>query len=96
MHSETTLLGFLELCKTSTEDGYLGAVLVTDIQGVPKEFRCTHPVKPSSIQKPLYGKALEPYIGVNLCGIPLVQSTQLSPSLLLVSKELKLKNQAQI
>lgn len=81
------LLGFLVLNEISNHDGYLGAILITDLQGIPQEFRCTHPVKPTTIQKPLYGKTLEPHIGVNLCGIPLLKSIQNTPSLIVVHKE---------
>ena len=81
------LLGFLSLYETSNHDGYLGAILVTDLQGIPQEFRCTHPVKPTTLQKPLYGDTLESYIGVNLCGIPLIESIQNKPSLVVVNKD---------
>lgn len=84
---ETKLLGFLGFYETQERDGYLGAILVTDIQGVPQEFRCTHPVRPTMIQRPLYGDTLEPYIGVTLCGIPLIESIQNKPSLIIVQKE---------
>ena len=80
-------LGFLTLSSTQNQDGYLGAILITDVQGVPKEFRCTHPVKPTTIQKPLYGNTLEPYIGVDLCGVPLISSISNKPSLILVNNE---------
>jgi hypothetical protein len=81
------LLGFLALYETAAHDGYLGAMLVTDSQGVPQEFRCTHTVKPTLIQRPLYGDTLESYIGVNLCGIPLIGSIQNKPTLIVVHKE---------
>ncbi len=81
------LLAFFALYETSSNDGYLGTVLVTDLQGIPQEFRCTHPVKPTAIQKPLYGDALEPYIGVHLCGVPLFKSIQNSPALIVVHRE---------
>jgi hypothetical protein len=85
------LLGFLALYETSAHDGYLGAILVTDFQGIPQEFRCTHPVKPTIFQKPLYGETLESYIGVNLCGIPLIESLQNRPSIIIVHKEFLLR-----
>jgi hypothetical protein len=85
--AENAMLGFLTFLQTATRDGYLGAVLVTNIQGVPQEFRCTQPVKPTAIQKPLYGEALEPYIAVELCGAPLIKSLQCRPSVVLVIKE---------
>lgn len=86
-NNQNLLLGFLSLYETLSHDGYIGAVLVTNLQGIPQEFRCTHPVKPTTIQKPLYGEALEPYIGVKLCGIPLLRTIQNSPSLVILPKE---------
>jgi hypothetical protein len=70
-----------------SNDGFLSAVLVTCTQGIPEEFRCTHPLKPTLIQKPLYGDALEPYIGVNLCGVHLFKSIQNSPDLFVVDND---------
>jgi len=84
---QNVLLGFLTLQETLNKDGYIGSIMITDIRGVPQEFRCTHPVKPTVIQKPLYGDTLEPYIGVNLCGIPLIRSVDIKPSLIVVNKE---------
>lgn len=78
-------LGFLSLEETVNKDGYIGAILVTDLQGVPLEFRCTHPVKPTLIQKPLYGESLQPFIGNELCGKPLVESLQNKPSCMVVT-----------
>jgi len=93
---QDALLGFLGLYESSTPGGYVGAILITDLQGVPQEFRCTHPVKPTAIQKPLYGDALEPYIGVELCGVPLLESIQNKPSLIVVHKEFLIQVRAAI
>lgn len=86
-NEENKLLGFLALHETSSHDGYLGAILITDLHGIPQEFRCTHPVKPTVIQRPLYGNTLQPYIGVNLCGMPLIKSIQNMPSLIVIREE---------
>lgn len=80
-------LAFLSIEETKNKDGYLGALLVTDLQSIPVEFRCTHPVKPSAIQKPLYGDSLQPFIGCELCGKPLLNSLQNEPSCLFVNCE---------
>jgi hypothetical protein len=80
-------LGFLALVETATKDGFLGAILVADKHGVPREFRCTYSVKPTAVQRLLYGAALESYVGVQLCGIPLLQSIQYKPDLILVDRE---------
>ena len=50
-------LSFLTIEKTENKGGYLGAILITDTRGVPIEFRCTYPIKPTLIQKPLYGES---------------------------------------
>ncbi|MGC8718256.1 MAG: hypothetical protein ACP5RW_09705 [bacterium] len=81
------LLAFLSIYEMSSNDGYIGSILVTDTQSIPLEFRCTHPIRPNIIQKTLYGDILERYIGVNLCGIPLLRSLQNSPSLLIVCRD---------
>jgi hypothetical protein len=90
------LLGYLAFYETSSHEGYLGAILITDLQGIPQEFRYTQTVKPTVIQKTLYGSSLELYIGVNLCGIPLIQSLANKPSLVLVQKEFLLGVRASI
>lgn len=87
IEEEKNLIGFLGLYETLSQDGYIGSILITDHQGRPQEFRCTYQIKPTTIQKPLYGETLEPHIGVNLCGIPLIKSIQSEPSLIVVNKE---------
>lgn len=80
-------LGFLALNSTEPVDSYIGALLVTDTLGIPLEFRATHPVKPTAIQRTLYGNTLEPHIGVSLCGRQLLKSSEQRPQLVFVNKE---------
>ncbi len=80
-------LAFLLLHKIEAQDGYVEAVLTTDIKSKPLEFRCTHPVKPNIVQKTLYGEMLERYIGVELCGINLLKSLKLQPDLVIVNQD---------
>lgn len=83
--NDNIFLGFLSIEKSKENDRYIGAILVTDRHGVPQEFRCTHPVKPTAIQKPLYGRSLVPYISIELCGKPLLQSVRHKLSCLFVN-----------
>ncbi|MDD3878687.1 MAG: hypothetical protein PHP26_01700, partial [Syntrophomonas sp.] len=83
-------IAFVGLYETANKEGYLGAMLIADTHGVPGEFRCTHPVKPNPIQKPLYGHTLEYHIGVNLCGVPLIKAAQLKPRIIVVNREVLL------
>ena len=71
---ENELLGFIILVENEAKDGYLGAILIIDQSGVPQGFRVTFPVKPTLVQKTIYGDSLESYIGVEMCGIPLRKS----------------------
>jgi len=75
------------------EDGAAirGGVLITDIETKPYEFRCTSPVRPTSIQRMLYGNTLEEYIYVELIGVPLINAAKEKPTLILVRIPLLLR-----
>lgn len=85
MTNGNALLGFLVMEKTPSDDGFIAALMVTDNRGYPLEFRATTPVKPSLVQRTLYGAQLEHYIGVELCGKALVRQSARKPKVLLVS-----------
>lgn len=75
------------------EDGAAirGGVLITDIETKPYEFRCTSPVRPTSIQRMLYGDTLQEYVYVELIGVPLVKAAKEKPSLVLVRNPILLR-----
>lgn len=77
--------GFLSLYETETPDSYIGSLLITDEFGIPVEFKCTHAVKPTAIQKALYGDKLQPYIAIELCGTPLLKSISNQPEIIIVN-----------
>jgi len=76
--------GFYTLFEMPDKRGYIGALLVTDDIGKPEEFRVTYPVRPTMVQKQLYGRSLLPHVGVELCGKPLFESLTNRPQVLLV------------
>lgn len=78
-------IGFLSLYDLETPDTYVGSLLITDENGIPLEFKCTQSVKPTAIQKTLYGDKLKPYIAITLCGIPLLNSINNKPDLLCIN-----------
>ncbi|MEM4217372.1 MAG: hypothetical protein QXZ09_05065 [Candidatus Methanomethylicaceae archaeon] len=80
-------IGFFKLDMTLEQDGYLGAMLVTDRLGKPVEFRVTYPIKPSLVQRTIYGASLLPHIGIELCGKPLYETLINKPVLLLVEED---------
>lgn len=94
MEQDTECLGFMSFRESQDPPSYVGAILVTNEYGVPVEFRCTYPIKPTPIQKPLYGDALEPYMGLELCSKPLLASLDHSPSIVVVDREFLLDLQS--
>ena len=79
-------IGFFSLQSTADKKGLLGALLVTDGLGKPEEFRVTFPVKPTLLQRQLYGHSLFPHVSIELCGKPLFSALKTKPAVLLVDK----------
>ncbi len=89
-------IGFFTLCETVLHDSYVGATLVTDGQGIPVEFKCTHSLKPTAIQKSLYGDKLKPFISINLCALPLFRSLINKPTIFFVDQPYTLSFRTEI
>ena len=74
---KVALLGYLEFDNSAS---YRGAILVTDDWGKPLEFRCTAPVKPTAVQRTLYGSTLTPHLLVALIAKPLMDALNEEPA----------------
>lgn len=68
-----------------------GGALVTDAQTRPLEFRCTSSIKPTSMQRMLYGNTLDEYVLVELVSKPLLNVAKEKPNLILVRNPLFLQ-----
>src|SRR3970040_1492471 len=81
--SEERNLAFLDI--TSFEDGAAlrGGCLVTDSLTRPLEFRVSGPIRPTSLQKVLYGDTLQEYICTDLIGLPMLQGLEPKPDIIL-------------
>src|SRR2546430_2115943 len=53
-------------CATDQAGGYLGAVLLTDFLTRPQYFAYVEPVRPTQIQRILYGPTLPEHISVDV------------------------------
>jgi hypothetical protein len=85
---ELTNLAFLESYTLSDKEGIMGAILVTDIDTKPVEFRVTAPITPTNFQKTLYGKVLMEHILVELISSPLLNAVSLDLDLIIVRNPL--------
>ena len=67
-------LGFLSV-RHDTEGGLACGLLVTDMRGIPLEFRHTSRLKPTTLQKLLYGESLNQSVGQTCFVEPLLRET---------------------
>ncbi len=79
---------FLETYTLDKNEGIMGAILVTDTDTKPLEFRVTAPIKPTNFQKTLYGNVLMEHILVELISVPLLGAITQEIDLVLVRDSL--------
>src|SRR3989304_3657280 len=82
--SEERTLAFLDLAVFEDGAALRGGCLVTDGMTRPLEFRVSGPIRPSSLQKVLYGDTLQEYICTDLIGLPMLQGLETKPDIILV------------
>jgi hypothetical protein len=91
-------LAFLDI--VSFEDGAAirGGCLVTDGFTRPIEFRVSGAIRPTSLQKVLYGDTLHEYVCNDLIGVPMLQSLESKPGMVLVrdAEFLKLRPRVEV
>lgn len=78
-HSGAKNLGYVLV--DGSEGVFRGAVLVTDFRGIPADFRYTDPLRPSRIEKILYGSALDVYLKEELILESIVGAVEVRPLL---------------
>ena len=81
-------IAFLETLTLDDDSGIMGAILVTDSETKPLEFRVTAPIKTTNFQKTLYGDVLLEHILVELISVPLISAINEEIDLILVKDRL--------
>lgn len=79
-------LGFLALFDSKDGHGRCGAAMVTNMLGEPLEFRVSEPMRPSAVQRALYGDRLWPYVDAELIANRLLGELRRSPTLILTNR----------
>ena len=79
MEKGKQLLGYITI---DEKDNYFcGAALVTDSRGIPVDFRYTEPVRPTRLERILYGGALDIYLREEVILENLSGAVEAKPSL---------------
>ncbi|MCH7774503.1 MAG: hypothetical protein IH784_08880 [Bacteroidetes bacterium] len=81
---EVQKIAFLETYELEEKGGVMGAIMVTDADTKPIEFRVTAPIKPTSFQQTLYGDVLHEHILVELISVPLLDAINEQIDLIIV------------
>ena len=77
--SDNSILAYITV--ESEEGLFRGAVLASDLRGIPVDFRYTEPIRPTKLEKILYGHALEVYIKEELILESLIGAMEVKPTL---------------
>lgn len=62
------------------DEFFRGASLITDFRGIPIDFRYTDPIKPSRLERILYGSALDVYLREELILESLLNAVEVKPT----------------
>lgn len=89
-------IAFFNLYELEGGEALIASILVTDEFGIPLEFKCTQSIKPTAIQKTLYGDKMKSYIAVKLCGLQLLGSINNMPELIFVNSRQHLELRKEI
>ncbi len=76
-------LGYLMVTRTADND-YVGGIMVTDPYAIPVEFKYSEPIKPTGLQKILYGNSIEKYLLVDVIAKKLLQNLEEKPKFILI------------
>lgn len=82
-----SLIAYLMIIQ-ELEETYLGGIMVTDPYTIPVEFKYTEPLKPTGLQKILYGKSIEKFICVDVIARKLLQGLQENPRVVLIQEKI--------
>ena len=85
LFTKDPVIGFLSLHEHEKTE-YQGSLLITNFAGTPLEFRCTQPIIPDAIQRSLYGAGLLEYLGIEVCGRPLIRSAKLNSKCIFIEQ----------
>lgn len=80
---KSATIGFFDCFEENAQ--HIGALMITDANGIPMEFKYTEPIKPTRLQQILYGKSLEHYLKHDVIKAKLFKAIGKKPDFIFVS-----------
>jgi hypothetical protein len=75
------------VCTTDAAGGYVGAILLTDNRTRPQHFAFVQPVKPTKLQRILYGSTLEEHLRIDVIAKRLWEGLPHPPDVVFVDSQ---------
>lgn len=82
-----TLIAYLIVIADEARASYVGGIMVADGRGLPVEFRYTQPIRPSRLQRVLYGGALDGYVRRDVIATRLLRDLEHKPAGIVVRED---------
>ena len=95
MSNITMSIGYMMVTRMD-ENQYIGGIMITDSYAIPVEFKYSAPIKPTGLQKILYGNSIEKYLMVDVIAKKLLQNIQEKPKYILLEDSRLLDLQGKI
>ncbi len=95
MSDANMTLGYLIVTRTQDNE-YIGGIMVTDPYAIPVEFKYSEPIKPTGLQKILYGNSIEKYLMVDVIAKKLLQNIEEKPKFILIDDTRLIEVQSKI
>jgi len=77
------ILGYLA-CPQDAASGFIGALLITDARARPLHFAYVTPIRPTTMQRILYGATLAEHVKIDVIAMTLMQGVPVVPTVLFV------------
>ncbi len=74
-------------CPQDAANAFLGALMVTDYRARPVHFSFVSPIRPTKIQRILYGSTLEEHVKIDVISEKLLKDLPVSPDVLFVDTQ---------
>ncbi|MBN2317103.1 MAG: hypothetical protein JXM79_24470 [Sedimentisphaerales bacterium] len=74
-------------CPQDAANAFLGALMLTDYRARPAHFSFVSPIRPTKVQRILYGSTLDEHVKIDVIGQKLLKDIPIVPDVIFVDKQ---------